>query len=729
MALRLLSGSLAGPACWTDVESLLHRRSSRRQTPKRSQLGLWAERGAVHALRNTGASCQLTASRSAARGAARRELQLNTISLALLPAVAAKLEDVHKRAEAGVSIPRAEVTPLCAELVKAGRPGEALALCVHTKVRASKCIDKQPFLAACAATNDVPAALEYLAACSNEYAYSGAIAEFGKRGRLAGAQAIFKAVQECCVPPPAPCYVNLIHASVQVGDTFAAGSLVDNMIEAGMEPASKVINWVVAATLPKAGVRAVLADVARWGVKPDPITCSLLLKACSESRNLVLAEEVVSLMREQDVPMDTVSYNVLVQVAVRAGEFERAWQIVVDMREAQVSRDAYTYGELLGACAQEGQVDRAIGLLDEMKADNVLPNIFIYNRLIALYSRSGQQERALRLIDKMQEDDVMPDVATLNSLLPACGTFQEAYDLMRRWEADRGIKPDVWTYTEMIDLAGTKDAQDVSRAWELFDDMKSKGIAPDVVFYTALIKLCESAGRHGEAMRAFLSMRKDGLRPNAVTSNTVIRACVRHGDLQYAFKVYEDMRDAGLAPNTATFESLIDAWAEHAFHPLRADEQAVGRTSVMAGLLFGNQLRLKEEKGEHGHLLIDLHGLNAAEARAAVLSLLKLVRSRHREGDVVRDLVIITGQGHKSRVPGNAVVRSAVTDLLEKELALSVLSTPTVTPKRIQVDTRNRPTPLHANIGRLVVVKDALRNWLLKPSRTLDVHEHGESEQ
>ncbi|GBG84863.1 hypothetical protein CBR_g39239 [Chara braunii] len=62
-----------------------------------------------------------------------------------------------------------------------------------------------------------------------------------------------------------------------------------------------------------------------------------------------------------------------------------------------------------------------------------------------------------------------------------------------------------------------------------------------------------------------------------------------------------------------------------------------------------------------------------AEARAAVLSVLKMLKRQFAEGKkITEDLVIITGKGTRSEVPGVSVVKQEVAHLLNDELRMLV---------------------------------------------------------
>ena len=74
---------------------------------------------------------------------------------------------------------------------------------------------------------------------------------------------------------------------------------------------------------------------------------------------------------------------------------------------------------------------------------------------------------------------------------------------------------DVYSFTAMI--CSCIHRQDVDRAMELIEDMKSRGIAPNVHTFTALMNVQIKCGKLHKALQTYESMRTSGCQPNVVT--------------------------------------------------------------------------------------------------------------------------------------------------------------------------------------------------------------------
>ena len=157
------------------------------------------------------------------------------------------------------------------------------------------------------------------------------------------------------------------------------------------------------------------------------------------------------------------------------------------------------------------------------------------------------------------------------------------------------------------------------------------------------------------------------------------------------------MRRRGFAPNDAEFQELTAAAAEAALSREDGDLQA--QVASLCNVSSARQVDLHLTSAPHfciapphrtspcctsaPHLRttphctsapqVDLHGMSATEARAAVLCVLALMQRRYRDaGDVPHDVAVITGRGGHSE-GGEPVLRRVIIRLLEDELHLRPL--------------------------------------------------------
>jgi uncharacterized protein YciU (UPF0263 family) len=113
--------------------------------------------------------------------------------------------------------------------------------------------------------------------------------------------------------------------------------------------------------------------------------------------------------------------------------------------------------------------------------------------------------------------------------------------------ATAGVEPNVVTYTTLINLAETYE-----EARKIFAEMATAGVEPDVVTYNTLINLAET---YEEARNVFAEMATAEVEPDVVTYNTLINLAETYEE---ARNVFAEMATAGVQPNVVTYNTLIN---------------------------------------------------------------------------------------------------------------------------------------------------------------------------
>ena len=72
-----------------------------------------------------------------------------------------------------------------------------------------------------------------------------------------------------------------------------------------------------------------------------------------------------------------------------------------------------------------------------------------------------------------------------------------------------------------------------SRQWEralsLLDEMRERGVTPDVISFSAAISACEKAGKWERVLSLLDEMRERGVAPNVISFSAAISACEKGG--------------------------------------------------------------------------------------------------------------------------------------------------------------------------------------------------------
>lgn len=96
-----------------------------------------------------------------------------------------------------------------------------------------------------------------------------------------------------------------------------------------------------------------------------------------------------------------------------------------------------------------------------------------------------------------------------------------------------------------------------SKAMQLVQELRSKGLHMDSVIYGSLLAICASNNLCEEAEMYFQQMKNEGHPPNVFHYNSLLNAYSVDGNYMKAEKLVNDMKSSGLVPNKVSFHHCL----------------------------------------------------------------------------------------------------------------------------------------------------------------------------
>ncbi|KAH7281932.1 hypothetical protein KP509_35G004200 [Ceratopteris richardii] len=106
--------------------------------------------------------------------------------------------------------------------------------------------------------------------------------------------------------------------------------------------------------------------------------------------------------------------------------------------------------------------------------------------------------------------------------------------------ANRGLLEDDLLFVVAVDMYAK--CGELSKAYEVLQETSSS----DVVSWSALISGCAQQGKGEEALKCFEQMQNKGLSPNSVTYSCVLKACGCIGALEKGEQIHQEIAQQGL---------------------------------------------------------------------------------------------------------------------------------------------------------------------------------------
>ncbi|CAN6447668.1 unnamed protein product [Victoria cruziana] len=251
-------------------------------------------------------------------------------------------------------------------------------------------------------------------------------------------------------------------------------------------------------------------------IQPDKFILLDVAKACSMLSDLIKAKEI-----HEDAERFCLSVDILVGNALI---------------------------DLYGKC---GCMSRAYLIFNKMPKKDVIS----WTSMIVGLVHCGYCEDALQLFSDMVLAGIQPNSVTISSVLPACSSLMdlELGTVIHGYVIRIGIEENVFVSGTLIDMYAK--CSDISHARRLFD------IAPqrDVVSWNVICAACLQNGETEKAIQLFKEMKSLDVIPNVASWNVMISGCTQNGETTAATELFKQMIHEQVKPDRITIASILPA--------------------------------------------------------------------------------------------------------------------------------------------------------------------------
>jgi len=389
-----------------------------------------------------------------------------------------------------------------------------------------------------------------------------------------------------------------------VGKSKEVRTIMGSMRAAGSKPTIVTFNKVLGGAIASDAQAAwdMISEMNAFGVKPDKISCAILLKSRCISSKATNLEKVITIMDGLDGDVDEVLFNSIVDACIRVGRADlmmpflkkqrtskrtsshtygsiiRAYGYAQDMKGAReawnemrrqhIAPISVTLGCMVEAVVTNGDIEGGYELIREMLSDEKtanLVNAVMYGSIVKGFSHNKNFRRMWQVYDEMVAQKLQFSMVTFNTLIDACarsGELNRIPALLKDMK-EQGLQMGMITYSAIIKGYCQKNMLD--EAFELFHDMaKTTEFAPDEIMYNTLLDGCARQGLYDRGMSFFQQMKQSGVRPSNYTLSVLVKLANRGRKLEKAFEICEELTSKfGFRLNVHVYANLIQACISH----------------------------------------------------------------------------------------------------------------------------------------------------------------------
>ncbi|KAJ7960625.1 Pentatricopeptide repeat-containing protein family [Quillaja saponaria] len=261
---------------------------------------------------------------------------------------------------------------------------------------------------------------------------------------------------------------------------FIHGFIVRNRIEPDIFINSSLMDLYF-----KCG-RAGLADnIFQKMTKINVVSWNVMITGHVTAGNYFEALDIFGKMKEAKVKPDAITFTSILPACSQLAALEKGKEIHNLITGSRLENNEIVMGALLDMYAKCGAVDEAFSVFSCLPEKDLVS----WTSMIAAYGSHGRVSEALKLFGEMQQSNEKPDRVTLLAVLSACshaGLVAEGCYHFNQMITDYGIKPRIEHYSCLMDLLGR--AGRLHEAYEVIQ--RTPEIRGDIGLLSTLFSAC-----------------------------------------------------------------------------------------------------------------------------------------------------------------------------------------------------------------------------------------------
>ncbi|KXN69740.1 hypothetical protein CONCODRAFT_71256 [Conidiobolus coronatus NRRL 28638] len=279
-------------------------------------------------------------------------------------------------------------------------------------------------------------------------------------------------------------------------------------------------------------------------------------------------------------------YLTLLEYCIKTSKFDKLNYIQKELEHYQIPINIDIINNLLQSYLNFDQnLEKFMELVNYYEQQNIAPNVQTYELIALAYEKFNQIHFGYNLVEKMiQTNQLEPsmtivkklnlnavevlDLLKRSGLSPSLGYFndcinwkikQNLFSEAFEWSkllVENNHSPNTITYTLLLDAL--VKGERVDKAFELFDEMKTLGIALDQRVFLILIEGLNRKGDFNASLGLLDQMiKKHNLKPNQFIFNNLLGYCSKQKDLEGARKIRGLMKEHGCVLDTRGYNCMF----------------------------------------------------------------------------------------------------------------------------------------------------------------------------
>ncbi|CAH8382357.1 unnamed protein product [Eruca vesicaria subsp. sativa] len=290
---------------------------------------------------------------------------------------------------------------------------------------------------------------------------------------------------------------------------------------------------------------------------PTVIDFSRLFSAVARTKQYDLVLDLCRQMELKGIAHDNYTLSIVINCFCRRRKRFCLFCYGKDV-EAWVIPDLIILNTIVNGLSLQDRLSEAMSLIDRMMVIGCQPDQFTYGPVLNRMCKSGNIALALGLLRKMECRKIANTVTYSTLIQGFCqsGKLNMAKELFQEMVSE-GVHPDIVTYSILLD--GLCDNGELEEALGILDKMHKSKMELDIGIYSIIIHGMCNASKVDDAWDLFCSLPSKGVKPDVKTYTIMIGGLCKKGSLAEANTLLRKMEEEGIAPDSGPYNTLIRA--------------------------------------------------------------------------------------------------------------------------------------------------------------------------
>ncbi|MFS8030864.1 putative tetratricopeptide-like helical domain superfamily [Helianthus anomalus] len=400
----------------------------------------------------------------------------------------------------------------------------------------------------------------------DEISYTIAIDALCRQRKISEAVLLLDEMKLKKMNPDVTHYTALINGFCLLNDLKNALKIFNEMNENGLKPDMAIFHALIGGFL-KCGrykeMMILLDNMVVRGLKPTSTTHNIVIDGLCKGGKMKQAASFFNKLETKSLN----NYVALINGYCDLDNVEKAYELFVTLPEQEKTGLLLAKNgcfKLLTGLFEKRKTNEAIKLFKTILGSENGPSKIMYSKLIAACCRAGDMITAREVFVTMIARRIPPDVISYTIMLHGyfkMNCLTKAYDIFRRMIHD-GIQPDIITYTVFFDGESKVKRKGFISSENGIEEKglqryltKMQELTPDLIHYTVLIDHHCKSNNLQHAKFLFKEMIERGLKPDTIAYTSLIRG---HSPKEYveAQVLYNNMLRAGVPQDSRSVRAL-----------------------------------------------------------------------------------------------------------------------------------------------------------------------------